>query len=787
MNTAKHNYQGKFMQSDQPLVKDIILVGGGHSHALVIRMWAMNPVPGIRITLISPAIYTPYSGMLPGLLAGHYCFDETHIDLSQLCAWAGVRFIQDKVTNISGLNKKLCFNNRPDIEYDVCSIDIGSSPSQSITGSEEFAIGVKPIAEFHQHWLTLQQQLLQHSKQAEPLKIAIIGAGAGGIELITAMKFWADKHQCNGHFHLINRSEELFPNAEKGFKKKLNRQLKSFDILVTDNFSATKIDADKIYGHDTNCQDTNSQDLSIAYDKVFYCTQAVPPAWLKKTDLDLSQAGFISVNTHLQSPSHPEIFAAGDVSHFTQSPLPKAGVFAVRMAPILLKNLIDFTLQKPLTVFKPQRHFLSLIALGDQYALGSRRPFNISGAWVWKLKNHIDKKFMNLFHQLPDMSHMNGGNSIDKASKKPLHNAFKMLLNNENKLAFNPRCGGCGGKISADILTSVIDSLKPYSQAGVTKGLKSKDDAAVFTVPDNSQVVQSLDHIKTCISDPYLFAQISALHALSDLFAMNAQPHSALALVQLPNALAPIQRRDMQQIMQGALAVLNQHKCELTGGHSSENSDLQLGFCVNGIIENTSNNISSPASGAQLGHVIIMTKALGTGVILAAHMQGKAKGEYTEAAINSMLQSNATAAKIFKQYNLGSLTDVTGFGLTGHLLEVIRNCNQTNNQVVIAAQISLEQLPALDGSLALFEQGFSSTLQQKNQLAEAFIGNANQYKDNLVYPLLFDPQTSGGLLATLPADQAQACLQELVKAGMQDAAIIARIVEPLGDELVRLV
>jgi selenide,water dikinase len=770
MNIAKNNFQSKFMQSTQPLVKDIILVGGGHSHALAIRMWGMKPVPGIRMTLISPAIYTPYSGMLPGLLAGHYSFDETHIDLSQLCAWAGVRFIQDQVTDISGLNKKLCFSNRPDIEYDVCSIDVGSSPSQSITGSHEFAIGVKPIAEFHQHWLVLQQQLLQHSKQAEPFRIAVIGAGAGGIELITAMKFWTDKHQCNVHFHLINRTSELLPNAVYGLKKNLNRQLKSLDIQVTHNFSATKIDADNIHSQGT----VNSRGKSIAYDKVFYCTQAVPPPWLKITDLDLNQDGFITVNAHLQSPSHPEIFAAGDVSHFTHSPLPKAGVFAVRMAPILFNNLINFTLQKPLRIFKPQRHFLSLIALGGQYALGSRKPFNISGAWVWKLKNHIDKKFMNLLHELPHM---------DRAAHEPLPIAFQMLLKQEDRLAFNLRCGGCGGKISADILKSVIDCLEPYSQASVVMGLKSKEDAAVFTAPANSQIVQSLDHIKTCISDPYLFAQISTLHALSDLFAMNAKPHSALALVQLPNALAAIQRRDMQQIMQGALIVLNHHKCELTGGHSSENTELQLGFCVNGIAENK----LSHKSGAQLGQVIIMTKALGTGVILAAHMQGKAKGVYTEAAIKSMLQSNATAAKILNQYDLGSLTDVTGFGLTGHLIEVIRNSNDTNNQTAIAAQISLQQLPALDGSLALFKQGFSSTLQQKNQQAEVFIGNGRQYKDNLVYPLLFDPQTSGGLLATLPAEQAVACLQQLVKAGMQDAAIMGCIVDPEHDELLRLV
>ncbi len=184
-----------------PDVKDIVLIGGGHSHALVIRMWAMNPAPGLRLTLISPQVHTPYSGMLPGLVAGHYNFEQTHIDLQKVCAWAGVRFIKAHATKINPEQQTITLDTRPDIEYDICSIDIGSTPNNSISGFDEFAVGVKPISRFYSHWQELQNQL------NEPFKVVIIGGGAGGIELITAMQHWSNENNCQAQFTLLSRGK----------------------------------------------------------------------------------------------------------------------------------------------------------------------------------------------------------------------------------------------------------------------------------------------------------------------------------------------------------------------------------------------------------------------------------------------------------------------------------------------------------------------------------------------------------------------------------------------------
>ena len=163
------------------ITRDLVLVGGGHAHALVLRMLAMDPVPGARLTLVSPASHTPYSGMLPGLVAGHYRFEDTHIDLARLCQWAGVRFLRDTVTALDPARRELHFAQRPPLGYDLLSLDIGSQPTLDVVpGAREYAVPVKPVAEFWQRW---QAGLGTHGGQ----RIAIVGGGAGGLELALAM------------------------------------------------------------------------------------------------------------------------------------------------------------------------------------------------------------------------------------------------------------------------------------------------------------------------------------------------------------------------------------------------------------------------------------------------------------------------------------------------------------------------------------------------------------------------------------------------------------------------
>ncbi len=729
-----------------PAVKDIVLVGGGHAHALVIRMWAMNPVPGLRLTLISPQVYTPYSGMLPGLVAGHYNFEQTHIDLVKVCAWAGVRFIQDSAIAMDPVQKSISLSNRPSLGYDVCSLDIGITPQHTIEGCEEFAVPVKPIGQFYSHWQALQKDLLKHTLQT-PFKVAVIGAGAGGIELISAMEHWATENKCHAQFSLLGRASILLPDAPKALRKKLSRHLKLKKIQVHLGFDSQSISASHIHSRQTK----------IPFDKVFYCTQASAPQWLEHSQLDLNPQGFINVNNQLQSTNHGSVFAAGDIAHQHLHPRPKAGVFAVRSAPTLFNNLINYALNKPLKDFKPQNKFLSLLALGDKYALGSRKPFSFSGAWAWHWKNHIDVKFMNLFHELPAM----------EMNHKPqvLHADLQKALGIKDMSELFMRCGGCGGKVGSSVLSDVLHQLTPYQHEDVLVGLDSPDDAAVLNIPSDKKLVQTIDHLKSLINDPFLFGQLSALHALSDAFAMNAQPQSAQALVQLPLASEAIQKRDMLQLMQGALKVLNEHQCALVGGHTSEDTELNVGFCINALAHK---NQLMHKQGASEGQVLILTQPLGTGALFAAHMRGLAKGLDINNALLHMLQSNQKAALIFQAFKASACTDVTGFGLLGHLAEMLKGCD-------LGARLNMANIPEIDGSLSAMTNGIYSSLQPQNARLRLAIYNQDTFMNHKKYPLLFDPQTCGGLLATVNASHANECVSALIKEGYSESVIIGTI------------
>ena len=742
-----------------PAVKDIVLLGGGHSHALVIRMWAMNPTPGLRITLISPSCYTPYSGMLPGLIAGHYTFEETHIDLSQLCVWAGVRFIQAEATGIDTDQKTIQLKDRPNLEYDICSVDIGSTPSHSIKGSLEYAVGVKPIDKFNQHWLNLKQELKKSKKDVT--KVVVVGGGYGGVEVVLAMQYWTKKNDVNAEFHLCHRGKVCFEKSSLSQQKKLSQRLNEAGIHCHYEFDCDEIS--ETYVH--------ALDEKVSYDKVFYCTQAVAAEWLRDSKLELSEAGFIKVNDHLQSTNDEAIFAAGDISHQVSDPKPKAGVYAVRMAPVLFKNLMAHALRKPLINFKPQSKFLSLSALGSKYAMGAKKPFYFSGKWVWKLKDHIDRKFMNLFHHLSEMSG-------EEASKAELDESLLKLLgvNSIHDLAM--RCGGCGGKVGASVLSKVLSELEICENKDVVVGLNKPDDAAVLKLPANELVVQTVDFLKSFIDDPYIFGQISAEHALSDIFAMNASPHSAQAMVQLPLATSELQKRDMSQLMQGALKVLNEHGCALIGGHTTEDQNLNLGFSVNALKSNKAE--LHLKQGLKEGQVYILTKPLGTGALFAAYMRAKAKGPDINMALKNMKQSNRKASELFSKYDASVCTDITGFGLLGHLLETLKGSRY-------GVELKLNDLPVLPGVVDAMKAGIFSSLQPQNSKVRQMIVNQSDYLNDAKYPLLFDPQTSGGLLAAVDEDRLVDCLDELKQSGYLDACCIGKVVESSTHQMVKLV
>ncbi len=749
------------MQVDpQPVLRDLVLVGGGHSHVGVLRMFAMRPEPGVRITVICTDIDTPYSGMLPGYIAGHYSFDDVHIDLAKLCAFAGARFYHDAVVGIDRERKLVLCRNRPPVPYDILSINIGSTPQvQRVEGAAALSVPVKPIARFNQRWLALLDQVRQWPMQRAPMTVAVVGGGAGGVELVLSMQYRLrqeikalGRNPESLRFALFTASATVLPTHNAGVQQRFARVLRDRGVTVHTGAEVVKVSPGCLHTRDGRTWDA---------DETLWVTQAGGPVWLQATGLALNPNGFVRVNAQLQTLSDPDVFAVGDIADFTDRPLEKAGVFAVRMGKPLTENLRRRLRGEPLKTYHPQRRWLSLISTGDRYAVASRGAMGFAGAWVWRWKDHIDRTFMRRFTELPPMAPVRAAPPSLPLSGEESWQALS---------AKAMRCGGCGAKVGSDVLSRALAALSVADKPEVLMGLRAPDDAAVVRVPTGKAVVQTVDFFRAFIDDPYVFGQIAANHALGDIFAMGAEPQTATAVVTVPPGLERKVEELLTQMMGGAVEVLNAAGCALVGGHTGEGAELALGFAINGLIDEQLECVMRK-SGMQAGDALLLTKPIGTGSLLAAHARHAAKGRWVDAALQSMRQSNQAAAHVLRQHGATACTDLTGFGLLGHLLEMTRPSG-------VDAELNLGALPLLDGALDCVRAGIVSSLQVSNERLRSALRNADAFAGDARVSLLFDPQTAGGLLASVPATQAQACVQALVAQGYLSCAIIGRITEP---------
>jgi selenide,water dikinase len=766
--------KGTMQTSPSPVLRDLVLIGGGHSHVGVLRMFAMKPEPGVRLTLISTDVDTPYSGMLPGYVAGHYSFRDVHIDLARLCAFAGARFYHSAAIGIDRVNREVLCANRPPVPYDLLSINTGATPNlQALADDHRLAIPVKPITQFNQRWLDLLARVKQLPRQRGQLTIAVVGGGAGGVELILAMQHRLRQVLRDGGdnperltFTLLTSGNTIMPTHNTRVQAHFTKLLARRNITVHLGATVSALSPGCLHTADGRTYDA---------DETMWVTQAAGAGWLKQTGLALDDAGFIRVNAQLQSVTDPTIYAAGDITSFAERPLEKAGVFAVRMTKPLATNLRRALQGKRATTYRPQRRWLALISTGDRFAVASRGELSFAGEWVWRWKDYIDRRFMKRFNDLPPMR-MAG---IPTSSSR----GAQLALNAEESMAAieatTMRCGGCGAKVGATVLSRALTNLAPVDNPDVLVGLHAPDDAAVVRVPAGKALVHTVDFFRAFIDDPYLFGRIAANHALGDIFAMGATPHTATAIATIPPGLDAKTETLLSDLMTGAVAVLNEAGCTLVGGHTGEGAELGLGFAINGLIDTESELNEQTAEGQPLNRVmqkagmmpgeqLIITKAIGTGTLLAAHAQAKAVGVDIGQALVSMQQSNQRAAAILQSHGASACTDVTGFGLLGHLLEMTKASG-------VGAQLDIGQIPLLAGAERCIEQGVFSSLQTANARSRHAIANPEAYANTPRYALLFDPQTAGGLLASVPADRFADCLSNLKAAGYADCAVIGEV------------
>jgi selenide, water dikinase len=472
----------------------------------------------------------------------------------------------------------------------------------------------------------------------------------------------------------------------------------------------------------------------------------------------------------LQSPTDPLIFAAGDIASMQNYKLEKAGVFAVRMGKPLTENLRRAVAGDALLPYSPQTSWLALISTGDKFAVASRSWLGFSGEWVWKWKDWIDQRFMRKFSEFPEMN--------ESAAPAPSNALPNVKLTSEESLqaisAIAMRCGGCGAKVGATILQRALGNLHPVQRSDVLIGLKDPDDAAVVRVPPGMAVVHSVDFFRAFIDDPYIFGKVAANHSLGDIWAMGGQAQTATAVCTVPPGMDAKVEDVLFQMMTGALEVLNEADCSLVGGHTGEGKELALGFAVNGLIEDKPDVILRKG-GMKAGDVLILTKPIGTGTLFAAKDRLFAKGRWIDAALTSMVISNRTGARILREHGATACTDLTGFGLLGHLVEMTRPSE-------VDAEIHINTLPLLDGAQECVQAGITSSLQSANVRLRRALRNQEQFVKHPRYPLIFDPQTAGGLLASVPADQVDACIEALQAQGYPHTCKIGRIL-PQADAI----
>ena len=721
------------MQQIRPS-KQLLLVGGGHSHVTVIKQLGMRPIPGVKVTLVTPSLKTPYSGMLPGCIAGHYQASDIYIDLAKLCQAASIDWVLDEICGVDPGQQTVTFSHRPSLQYDVLSLDVGITPdTRGLSGDIHLITPVKPIASFIDRWQDCLQRLTPEDS------IAVVGGGAASVEIALAIAAaLKSKRRAQGEtgqrgiackdVHLISASEHILSEAPSRARRAIIRALDQYGVRLTTGVHVTGYEQRVLQG---------ANGASIPASEVIWATGARPMPWLEGSGLDLDEHGYVLLAPTLQSVSHPNVFAAGDTASMAMDPRPKAGVYAVRQGPTLAANLRAYLESQSLNSYKPQSQHLALIALGEQRAVGFKNGVSFSGHWVWRMKDRIDRRFLAQFNDWPGMS-----------SRLPSSHNDQM------------RCLGCGSKVPATRLKQVL---------GERSSALTYDDAHAFSDTAGELWLQTIDQIRPLVPDLYLLGKIGLIHAASDIYAMGGEVVSVLANLSIAESEGRVADNLFAQLSAGGFDQASAEGFTIHGGHSTEGLETQVGYAVTGCLLGAS---VQSKRGLRVGDVLVLTKPLGVGLIFAAAMQRQIESGAIEAAIQAMLQSNRKAVSAVNGLDVSAMTDVTGFGLAGHLSEMV----QGEEKGVAIDFNALPVLPGVDRLLA--QTSVESSLSPHNRAAvdgwlKPRISSAS---DDTKLRLLFDPQTSGGLLIGIAPADVDRCLEQLRGAGYVEAVAMGEVI-----------
>lgn len=699
--------------------RHVVLLGIGHTNAHILRRYAMQGIEDTALTCISNFNVATYSGMMPAVLAGQVPQAKMNIDLVRLCASAGARLITEAVTGLDPSARKIIFQHRPPMPYDVLSIGIGSTAaSDHIDLTSEHVVQIKPM----QNFLHRLQQTLQNLRQRfadRTLKIAVVGSGAAGVEIACCLPAFLEQNW-KGNFDLsvVTRSKQILANSNPATQRLALNELRRRSISTFTSTSIKSIQPETL---------TTEDGTEIPADLVIWSTGAAAPQLLSQLDLETDDRGFLLTLPTLQSTTHPHVFAVGDSGTMQKSPTPKAGVYAVRQGPVLWENLQRALDGTPLVKYRPQRSFLQLLNTGDGSAIGQWRGMSKSSRWLMRLKTLIDSKFMKMYEP------------IQMADDEPM------------------QCRGCGCKVGAGLLNSALPSA----------GDIQFDDAAEVGKTLDYKIVASTDFFTSPFMDPYLTGRVAALHAASDIVASGATPKHALSNVVVPEGPAGPQQSTLCELLAGAKREFDAMGAAIVGGHTIEGPRLEIGFTV---IGNALGDSLLEKQNLKAGDGLYITKPLGIGVLLAAHMRGRCSADHYSLLVAAMLERQHKYAELAVNSGVTAGTDITGFGLAGHLLEMLDASH-------VGATLQLNHVPRLGGATDAIAAGIQSSLAPSNRLAVAQVEASKTIRQDTCFDLLFDPQTCGGLLLGMSdenADKIQPSvrgiqLRPLVKIGTVDS------------------
>ena len=379
--------------------KNLVLLGGGHSHLAVLKRLRASLSPAVRLTLISKSVVTPYSGMLPGMIAGHYSPDAAHIDLPALARFAGARTVFDEAVGLDLDRRQVLLRDLPPVAYDVLSIDIGSTPSL-VPGAAEHAVPVKPIDHLVRRWALLGDRLRASTAKQ---RVAVVGGGAAGVEIILAVQFrlralldHGGEHAARLEYHLFTDTAEILPTYNSSVRRIFGRVLRERHIMVHAGKAVTEVAHARLCTADGVWHEAN---------EVLWSTETAAAPWLARSGLAVDRAGFVSVASTLQSISHPDVFAAGDIASMVDYPRERSGALAIQQGPWLAGNLRSALRGEPLKPHRPRRRSLSVISTGNRYAVASYGPLACEGTWVWRWKDRRDHRFMRMYTELTSPMH----------------------------------------------------------------------------------------------------------------------------------------------------------------------------------------------------------------------------------------------------------------------------------------------------------------------------------------------------------------------------------------------